>query len=73
MRSKELLNKTDRALHINFRQAGKSTLIQIKLYDALMLAEAEIEELRQKLHIANTEIDALNGIINEYTDLKSNK
>jgi hypothetical protein len=30
-----------------------------RCYDALMIAESEIEELREKLHNANTEISNL--------------
>jgi len=59
MRSKEIFTENDRTRQIMFSRIGQSSEHDSKMYNALMIAEAEIEELREKLHIANTEISGL--------------
>jgi len=60
MRSKEIFTEEDR---VDFRESYYLMKKSSKCYDALMLAEAEIEELREKLHLANVEISS-------FTDLR---
>jgi len=59
MRSKEIFSTIHRELYKLYRKTKTSSDFEDKLYNALLIAEAEIEELREKLHNANTEISSL--------------
>lgn len=59
MRSKEIFNEIHRINFKNLQKLNKTNDLEDKFYNALMIAEAEIEELREKLHLANTEISSL--------------
>jgi hypothetical protein len=59
MRSKEIFTEVDRKLYKFYRKNNTTSNFENKMYNALLIAEAEIEELREKLHNANTEISSL--------------
>jgi hypothetical protein len=63
MRSKEIFTEFQRSLYKSHLQNEETSDLEDDLYNALMLAEAEIEELREKLHLANVEISS-------FTDLR---
>ena len=59
MRSKEIFSNKDRAIWSILNQDNKLNQMEKDCFNALLIAEAEIEELREKLHNANTEISGL--------------
>jgi hypothetical protein len=59
MRSKEIFNDYDREIWNTLRHDGQLNQMEGDCFDALNMAEAEIEELREKLHNANVEISNL--------------
>lgn len=63
MRSKTLFTEIHRKNFLKLQKSDKTCDLEDKLYNALVLAEAEIEELREKLHNANTEISNLENQI----------
>ena len=63
MRSKEIFNNKDRAIWSTLNQNNQLNQMEKDCLNALLMAEAEIEELREKLHNANTEISNLENQI----------
>jgi hypothetical protein len=59
MRSKKIFTDADRQRYSLFMRLEQVSEFDQRCYDALMIAEAEIEELREKLHNANVEISSL--------------
>lgn len=59
MRSKEIFTESDRLIFKTYIDEGKFGQHHIDLYNALLIAESEIEELREKLHNAQVELDSL--------------
>lgn len=59
MRSKEIFVEKDRIVMRVLVSNNEVTPFHQDMYQALLIAEAEIEELREKLHRANVEIGNL--------------
>jgi hypothetical protein len=59
MKSKEIFTEKDREIWNILQKNNELNLMESKCFNALQMAESEIELLREKLHNANVEISSL--------------